>query len=144
MILGLFFLRQKKSKYSVPFKSWGRGVSGSLVYIVYLMSGGTSLATQVGGTTLILLHFDSLVSYCGRDFSGLPLDQKIKKSTIPRGPSWGSHFLQGGEGPPGGKKPLSLPCGYFSQLEKRHWQMDHQEEKLSPTSNTSERAPDDT
>jgi hypothetical protein len=79
MILGLFFLRQKKSKYSVPSKVGGGGLCGSLVYIVYLMSGGTSLATQVGGTTLILQAF---ARTDGRDFSGLPLDQKIKKSAV--------------------------------------------------------------
>ena len=51
MILGLFFLRQKKSKYSVPSKVGGGGCARwwELVSIVYLMSGGTSLATQVGG-----------------------------------------------------------------------------------------------
>ena len=48
MILGLFSSTEKvKIQYSVPSKVGGGG--SGLVYIVYLMSGGTSLATEVGG-----------------------------------------------------------------------------------------------
>ena len=128
------FSSTEKVKIQCAFKSWGRGVSGSLVYIVYLMSGGTSLATQVGGTTLIRTPND------GRNFSGLPLDQKIKKSPSLAVRVGGPISYRGMRDRREEKKP-PLPCGCFSQLEKRHWQMDPPRRETLPDFNYKRESP---